>query len=79
MQAGLWHSSDFDLDKPINWKRQARFCGEIGVMGDLGMHALHIPLRLGWLPSHVGADLQDIVTTRRDADGRQVPCRTQLG
>jgi predicted dehydrogenase len=76
VQAGLLHSSDYDPDKPINWKRQAQFCGEIGVMGDLGMHALHIPLRLGWLPTHVGADLQDIVPTRRDADGREVPCDT---
>ena len=32
------HSSDLDRAKPINWKRQAAYCGEIGVMGDLGMH-----------------------------------------
>ena len=44
------HSSDLDRGKPINWKRQARFCGEIGVMGDLGMHVVHLPLRLGWRP-----------------------------
>ena len=30
------HASDLDVDKPINWKRQARYCGEAGVMNDLG-------------------------------------------
>ena len=44
------HSSDLDPQKPINWKRRARFNGEYGCMGDLGMHALHLPLRAGWLP-----------------------------
>ena len=55
------HSSDLDRGKPINWKRQARYCGEIGVMGDLGMHVVHLPLRLGWRPRRVYAVLQDIV------------------
>ena len=41
------HSSDLDPQKPINWKRRARFNGEYGCMGDLGMHALHLPLRAG--------------------------------
>lgn len=44
MEAGFWHSSDLDPHKPINWKRQARFNGEYGCLGDLGMHILHIPL-----------------------------------
>src|ERR1700712_2993448 len=40
------HSSDLNVDKPISWKRQTQFCGQIGVMGDLGMHVTHVPLRL---------------------------------
>ena len=52
------HSSDLDRAKPINWKRQAEFCGEAGVMNDLGMHVLHLPLRLGWRPDSVHATLR---------------------
>jgi predicted dehydrogenase len=70
------HSSDLDRAKPINWKRQARFCGEIGVMGDLGMHVVHLPLRLGWRPRRVYAVLQDIVTERPGPGGEAVPCDT---
>ena len=70
------HSSDLDRAKPINWKRQARFCGEIGVMDDLGMHVLHLPLRLGWRPRHVYAVLQDIVRERPGPDGEPVRCDT---
>jgi predicted dehydrogenase len=70
------HSSDLDRDKPINWKRQARYCGQIGVMGDLGMHVAHVPLRLGLRPLTVFAQLQDIVTERPGPDGTPVPCDT---
>jgi len=70
------HSSDLDRTKPINWKRQARFCGELGVMADLGMHVLHLPLRLGWRPRRVYAVLQDIVRERPGADGEPVRCDT---
>jgi predicted dehydrogenase len=70
------HSSDIDRAKPINWKRQARYCGELGVMGDLGLHAAHVPLRLGWRPRTVFAQLRDIVTERPGPDGRPVPCDT---
>ncbi len=71
------HSSDLDRSKPINWKRQARHCGEIGVMGDLGMHVLHLPLRLGWRPRTVYAQLQNLVTERPDPrTGEPVPCDT---
>jgi predicted dehydrogenase len=70
------HSSDLDRGKPINWKRQARYCGAIGVMGDLGMHVVHLPLRLGWRPRSVYAVLQDIVTERPGPDGAPVPCDT---
>jgi len=70
------HSSDLDRAKPINWKRQARYCGEIGVMGDLGMHVMHLPLRLGWRPRSVYAVLQDIVTERPGPGGEAVRCDT---
>ena len=70
------HSSDLDRAKPINWKRRAATCGEIGVMGDLGMHAAHVPLRLGWEPHTVFALLDDVVRTRPGPDGRPVPCDT---
>ena len=32
------HSSDLDRSKPVGWKRQNEFCGEAGVLNDLGMH-----------------------------------------
>lgn len=70
------HSSDLDLDKPINWKRQVSACGRAGVMNDLGMHVAHLPLRLGWVPRSVYAVLQDLVATRPGPDGERVPCDT---
>jgi predicted dehydrogenase len=70
------HSSDLDLRKPVNWKRQARFCGRIGVLGDLGMHALHLPYKLGWHPSWVYAVLQDLVKERPGPEGVPLPCDT---
>lgn len=76
IKAGFLHSSDLDPEKPINWKRQIPFCGEIGVMGDLGMHVLHIPLRLGWKPERVYAQLQKIITERPDGKGGRVICDT---
>ena len=47
---GFLHSSDLDPSKPINWKRMTEFNGEYGVLGDLGLHALHVPYRAGWRP-----------------------------
>jgi len=70
------HSSDLNVDKPINWKRQTQFCGQIGVMGDLGMHVTHVPLRLGWQPSAVSSQLQDLVATRPDGKGGTAACDT---
>ena len=69
IKAGFLHSSDMNPSKAINWKRQSQYCGEIGVMGDLGMHALHIPLRMGWKPDLVFAQLQKIITKRPDGKG----------
>jgi len=76
IKAGFLHSSDLDPDKPINWKRQVSFYGEIGVMGDLGMHVLHIPLRLGWKPERIYAQLQKIITQRPDGKGGMAECDT---
>jgi predicted dehydrogenase len=73
---GFLHSSDLDPDKPINWKRMIEFNGEYGVLGDLGMHALHVPLRAGWRPRNVRAVLSNIVKQRPDASGKRVPCET---
>ena len=78
VEAGFWHSSDLNPDKPINWKRQVKHCGEYGVLGDLGMHPLHLPLRFGWLPANLRGVLSKIVETRpkgKDTDER-VPCET---
>lgn len=76
VSAGLLHSSDLDPNKKINWKRMIAINGEYGCMGDLGMHALHLPLRFGWQPSHVHADLSNIVRQRPNAEGTPVPCET---
>jgi predicted dehydrogenase len=70
------HASDLDVGKPINWKRQARYCGEAGVMNDLGLHAWHVPLRLGWAPDRIFGVLQDIVTERPTPDGGRERCDT---
>jgi predicted dehydrogenase len=70
------HSSDLDPGKPINWKRQAKFCGEAGVMNDLGLHAAHVPLRLGWKPVSLYAQLQKIYTERPDGRGGMAACDT---
>lgn len=73
---GLLHSSDLDPNKKINWKRMIDLNGEYGCMGDLGMHVLHVPLRLGWRPDSVTASLVKRVTTRPDGRGSRVPCDT---
>lgn len=70
------HSSDIDRTKGINWKRRVETCGEIGVMGDLGVHVAHVPLRLGFRPETVYAMLDNVVTERPGADGTPVPCDT---
>ena len=76
VRSGFVHASDLDPAKPINWKRQAKFCGSAGVMNDLGLHAVHIPLRLGWKPSRIYARLQKIVTERPDGKGGKAVCDT---
>lgn len=73
---GLLHSSDLDRTKKINWKRMVEINGEYGCMGDLGMHALHMPLRVGWMPQTVYASLEKIVKERPNERGEPVPCLT---
>jgi predicted dehydrogenase len=73
---GFLHSSDLDPNKPINWKRLVRTNGEYGAMGDLGMHACHVPFRVGWTPRSVRAVLSKIVAQRPDGRGGLVPCET---
>ena len=45
-------------------------------MGDLGMHALHLPLRAAWMPQNVRAILSDVFTERPDGAGGWAACDT---
>jgi predicted dehydrogenase len=74
--SGFHHSSDLDATKAANWKRFSRTCGEIGVLGDLGMHACHLPLRFGWKPKSLFAQLQKGYTQRPDGKGGMTACDT---
>lgn len=76
VEAGFLHSSDIDRNKPINWKRMEHINGAYGCMGDLGMHVLHVPLRLGWKPQTLHAQLVKRVTERPDGKGGMAPCTT---
>lgn len=76
VRSGFLHSSDLDMSKPLNWKRESRYCGPGGVMNDLGLHAWHVPLRLGWRPRELQAVLQNLVPERPGPDGALVPCDT---
>ncbi|MFT4640356.1 MAG: putative dehydrogenase [Verrucomicrobiales bacterium] len=77
VNAGFHHSSDLDPTKPANWKRLSSMCGEIGVLGDLGMHVVHLPFRLGWRPETVYAQLQKGYPHRPGATGEaDVLCDT---
>ena len=76
VNSGFLHSSDLDQTKPINWKRIVKLNGEYGCMGDLGMHACHMPFRAGWLPRDVRAILSSIVTERPDGRGGMAACDT---
>jgi predicted dehydrogenase len=76
VRAGFHHSSDLDPTKPANWKRQNVTCGGPGVMNDLGLHVAHLPLRLGWKPQRVYAQLQHGFETRPDGRGGSAVCDT---
>lgn len=75
-RSSFLHSSDLDPTKPIGWKRQNKYCGEAGVLNDLGMHTWHVPLRLGWVPEQVFGVFQNIVPERPGPDGSLVECDT---
>jgi predicted dehydrogenase len=74
--SGFHHSSDLDPNKAANWKRRSATCGEGGVLNDLGMHACHLPLRLGWRPHQLFAQLQKGYPNRPDGRGGSAPCDT---
>lgn len=76
VKAGFCHSSDMNPQKPINWKRMINMNGEYGCMGDLGIHAEHIPFRLGWTPENVCAKLSKYITERPDGKGGLAKCET---
>ncbi len=74
--SGFHHASDLDATKAANWKRLSKTCGEVGVLGDLGMHACHLPLRLGWKPSRLFAQLSKGYPERPDGKGGSAKCDT---
>jgi predicted dehydrogenase len=76
VRCGFRHSYDLDPNKQINWSRVVEINGEYGCMGDLGMHALHLPLRFGWTPRAVYALLSNVFTERPSKSGAMVPCGT---
>jgi len=76
VNSGYLHSSDLNFAKPINWKRMIDINGEYGCLGDLGMHALHLPLRSRWIPKRLSASLSKIVTQRPDGKDGMAPCET---
>ncbi len=76
VKAGFCHSSDMNPQKPINWKRKIEVNGAYGCMGDLGLHAEHIPFRLGWIPENVCAKLCKYITERPDGQGGMAKCET---
>ncbi len=76
VRAGFHHSSDMDLNKPINWKRMIEINGEYGCIGDLGLHTQHVPFRMGWKPKKVYASLSNIAKERLNKEGKMVPCLT---
>lgn len=94
VRSGFHHGSDLDPNKAANWKRRSATCGEIGVMGDLGMHVCHVPFRLGWQPQSVYAQLQKgyaerpggtcdtwdnaLLHTWVTVSGEQVPMRLEM-
>jgi predicted dehydrogenase len=76
VEAGTWHNSDLNPDKPASWKRRAESNGRSGCLNDLGMHALGLPFRLGWRPLNVRALLSNVIPERPDGRGGRVPCDT---
>jgi predicted dehydrogenase len=76
VRSSFLHSSDLDPQKPVSWKRQNAHCGVAGVMNDLGLHVAHLPLRLGYRPTRVHAQLQKLYHSRPDGQGGTAACDT---
>ncbi len=76
VNSGFLHCSDMNMEKGINWKRMLKFNGEYGCMGDLGMHACHVPFKAGWVPKNVRAILSNVVKERPDGKGGRAACET---
>lgn len=76
VKAGFLHSSDMDLEKKINWKRQAEYNGRSGCLGDLGMHTQLLPIRAGISFQSVFADLRNFVPRRKNSQGEYVDSDT---
>lgn len=76
VRSGFHHSSDMDLNKPINWKRQIKTNGKYGCLGDLGIHTQHVPFKLGYIPKTVYAVFSDLVKERPDGKGGMAVCDT---
>jgi len=76
VESGFLHSSDLNPQKPINWKRKVECNGEYGCLGDLGLHACHVPFRAGWFPRNVRAVLSNIMKERPDGKGGTAACET---
>jgi predicted dehydrogenase len=76
VRVGFLHAGDLDPSKPISWKRQQAENGAYGCLGDLGMHTLHIPMRMGWQVQDVFADLRKLYHQRPDGRGGMAVCDT---
>ena len=76
VRARFLHASDLNPNKPINWKRMIDKNGAYGCMGDLGLHVMHIPMRFGWEPRRVAAQLTKIIENRPNGQGGTAPCET---
>jgi predicted dehydrogenase len=76
VNVGFLHSSDINPEKVINWKRMIEINGEYGCLGDLGLHVLHLPLRMGWIPKRIYAQLSNLIKERPDGNGNIVACDT---
>ena len=70
----LLHASDLDVGKPINWKRQARYCGEAGVMRTI-LGCTHGTCRCGSVGRGTDLVLQD-TTERPTPNGGRERCDT---
>ena len=76
IRAGFLHSSDMDLEKKINWKRQAAYNGRSGCLGDLGNAHQLLPIRAGITFQSVFGDFRNFVPRRKNSEGVYVDCDT---